>query len=377
MSWCNPTVDPISQFEKKMIDHYYYLYQDMFVTKRDEMMNSLRAFGSSYIDALILGKRYALQEVSKYDDDIQAEKGVWKCPICDHRIKDMGAHVIKAHQLTWEYFVSKYNWQGSKIFFDDHHKQSLSENKVRFYKDTDRGQQLKKLASVKYSGQNNPACADEVRKKISASRLGKSYVTDEYKEELSKRMYGGFYSNKYNSWGYKFFTIHNGKEIMLRSKAEYTIFVMLKHYKFDFEYEPFKIEYRDPSVKYLRHYLPDFIVGDRMIEVKSCKEDAMEGKYLYINETLKTLGKRLEFVFPNTFYSVFNIPDDLQLPLVDFNTEIFENISNGYCKLVLPKACYGINRSDSTTWIQTLGLDQDKVISEGASKYEDFKSKNI
>lgn len=152
---------------------------------------------------------------------------------------------------------------------------------------------------------------------------------------------------------------------------------MLKHYKFDFEYEPFKIEYQDPSVKYLRHYLPDFIVGDRIIEVKSCKEDAMEGKYLYINETLKTLGKRLEFVFPNTFYSVFNIPDDLQLPLVDFNTEIFENISNGYCKLVLPKECYGINRSDSTTWIQTLGLDQDKVISEGASKYEDFKSKNI
>ena len=193
MSWYNPTVDPISQFEKKMIDHYYYLYQDMFVSKRDEMMKRLRESGNSYIDALILGKRYALQEVSKYDDDIQAERGVWKCPICDHRIKDMGAHVIKAHQLTWESFVSKYNWQGSKIFFDDHHKQSLSENKVRFYKDTDRGKQLKKLASVKYSGKNNPACTDEVRKKLSASRLGKSYVTDEYKEELSKRMYGGFF----------------------------------------------------------------------------------------------------------------------------------------------------------------------------------------
>ena len=241
----NPKINGLSPEEKQLLNHYRYLYPDVYThlyteTSNKYLMTEREAKGYSY--ALAHAKRDVLEKLIALDEPKQIANNVWSCPICNLHIKDMGAHVIKVHNKPWDEFVSEYSWDSPKIFYDDDHRKNLHKNKIHYYNETDAGAQRKKLQSENFSGNNNPACRDEVKLKISESRKGQ-HMSIKNKENISKSTTSALYSKNAKSYGYTFWSYVDGKEMRFRSKCEYIVYLMFNYYGFSVEYEPYKIEY--------------------------------------------------------------------------------------------------------------------------------------
>lgn len=359
--------------EMRMAGHYSHLYGETYKMWLEEERDKLLKSGVDNYEAYKLSLINTVRRIIAVDEPAQIAEGTWACPICGLHWKDMASHVKCAHKLTWEEFVGQYNWKESKIYFSASYRKNLSENKKHFYNETEAGRREKERLSIKYSGQSNPACRHDVRVKISKSRQGKKMsLSNKYK--ISKSTTGGLYSDNACSFGYTFWQVVDGKERRFRSKVEYTIFLMFEYYGIPFEYEPYKVEYIDPSYDYPKHYIVDFVSGNRIFEVKPYESDIdTDGKYECIRNQLSSVGKQLEVLTPGNFCTLFSISDErLQLPSF-FNDLILDNIRNGVCRMKLP------NTSDDSSYttssfLRSLGEDPKLVIEEGIVKYENSKS---
>jgi hypothetical protein len=365
-----PEAPTLSAEEKALFPHYYYLYQHEYSVYCNEYKQHYISLGYRKVDASILAKKAALHYIIGIDEDKQLQDGVWQCPVCGLHIKDMAAHVEKVHLTVWEDFVSKYDWKGGKVQFLDTHRKRLSLNKLIYYNSTVEGQAARTLLSEKYKGDNNPACRDEVKLKISKARLGQ-HMTTSQKEKISSCTTGGLYSDLAPSYGYTFWAFDGAKEIRFRSKCEYLIYLMFKYYRLEVMHEPYKIEYADPSCDYMRHYIVDYVYGNRLFEVKPSLADfSQDKKYKLIQNQLSKVNKQLEILTPNNFVQKLEISDEDEKPLSFFENLIIKNIQQGECKLRFPIA-HDIDFYSRSSFVRKIGGLE--VIHTGELLYEDKK----
>lgn len=362
--------------EKRLLNHYAYLYPDIYAELYAELFNrylTAERDAKGYYYALNQAKRDALEKLIAIDEPKQIANKVWSCPICSLHIKDMGAHVTKIHNKKWDDFVLEYSWTSPKIFCDEKHRKNLSENKKHYYNETDAGAQRKRLQSENNSGDKNPAKRYDVRLKISESRKGKGYMSAACKYHVSKATDRGLYSENAKSFGYRFWANCNGRERIFRSKVEYLIFLMLDYYNIAFEYEPYKIEYFDSSKNYLRHYMVDFIANGRLFEVKADYIDlTVDAKYAHIQEKLKKIGKSLELLTPANFNNLFDIDYSIRKPVSFFNEMLLDNIREGNCKLQVP-VLHDFEFYLKQKFLSSLGPNPEEIIKKGELLYENKK----
>lgn len=192
-------------------------------------------------------------------DRDKTKKG-YTCPICNRVCKNLSQHIELTHHLAWEEFVGKYNWQLDKAYFSEEHKQTLSENKVKFY-GTDRGLEWRKQNSERISGDGNYAKLQVVREKISKAKQG---VLAE---------------NSFIGRGILIMFMYNGKKYTCRSLMEFLVTWELLEHKIDFLYEKKNFFYQDEQ-GVRRLYKSDFCIGDIIYELKSyTTHSIMHGLY--------------------------------------------------------------------------------------------------
>lgn len=367
----NVTVDDLSEAEKKLLAHYVFLYPDEYKLIYKANVDKYVGYSKKIYDARRLAKKDTLKALIAIDEEIQIKDGTWSCPICGLHIKDMGAHVKSVHNMLWDDFVKEYNWTGTKIYFSETYRSNLSKNKTNFYNNTEKGLKAKQELSAKFSGENNPACRDDVKLKISKSRIGQ-HISTKNKELVSKSTSSGLYSENAKSYGYTFWTYDNGKEIRFRSKCEYLVYLMFKYYGLSAEHEPYKIEYIDDSVHYIRHYIVDFVLDNRLFEVKPTETDFTNDiKYNLVQKQLSKFNKKLEVITPNTFMYVLNIDESIAKPVSFFEDMLIDNIRNGVCKMVFP-LLHSIEFYANSKFVNKIGgLEK---IKEGTNIYENKKN---
>ena len=362
--------EPLTDFEKSVFPHYYYLYQEIYKRFKDEAYTTYVSSGLRKFDAMILAKKDALHRVIDIDNEKQQELGVWKCPVCGLYMKDMCSHVVKVHKITWEQFVKQYNWTQSKVQFLNSHKAALRQNKLDYYNGTDEGLAARLELKEKYKGDSNPAKRWDVRVKISQSCKGR-HLTSHQKECVSSCTTSGLYSNNSISYGYTFWEFSNNKEIRFRSKCEYLVYLMFCYYGFDAQHEPYKIAYNDPDAGYTRHYIVDYVCNNRLFEVKPFDVDfSNDKKYNLIQKQLSKFNKKLEVLTPDNFVQVMGVAADNVLPVSFFEDILIENVRTGQCKLKFP-TCHDVSFYASSSFVKKIGgLD---VIKTGELLYENKK----
>ena len=370
------TVPDLTREERSLWCHYYYLYTDkyreLYQKKKAEFNAERNHTHYTACDIIRLTKKAVIQDLIAYDEPLQISEGVWECPICGLHWKDMGTHIERVHNLEWESFILKYGWEGSRVFFSEDHRDNLSKNKKYYYNCTEQGKERRKLQSQQVSGGKNPACRDEVRLKISRRAKGRR-VSLKNRYNVSKSTSSGLYSENAHSCGYIFWTVCGGIERRFRSRVEYEIFLMFEYYGIPFEYEPLKLEYYDPSVAYLRHYMVDYVSGNRFFEVKPTIADIeRDEKYTYIQAQLRKSNRKLEVLTPINFCDVFEIPESAWKPLKYFEQLVITNIIEGNCKVQLPRwhpESFYLNSS----FLRKLGDDPKYIIEKGKILYENKK----
>lgn len=199
----NVGIEDLSISDKKLLAHYVHLYPNEYkkfyaIHIAEHINSELKKY-----DIARLAKIDTLNDLVQLDEEIQIKDGTWSCPICGLHIKDMGTHIKSVHLISWNDFVKEYNWNGPKVYFSESHRNNLSINKINYYNNTERGVKARQELSIKYSGNNNPACKDEVKLKISKSRKGQ-HMSIKNKENISKSTTSGLYSKNAKSYGYTF-----------------------------------------------------------------------------------------------------------------------------------------------------------------------------
>lgn len=367
----NVNVDDLSDSDKKLLLHYTYLYpkayHDFYTIHKD----SYAGVPLKKYDIVRLAKIATLKDLIKLDEEIQIKDGTWSCPICGLHIKDMGAHVKSVHLISWDDFVKKYNWKGTKICFSETRRDNLSKNKLNYYNNTEAGIKAKQELSKRYKGNNNPACRDDVKLKISNSRKGQ-HMSIKNKENISKSTTSGLYSKKAKSYGYTFWSYIDDKEVRFRSKCEYIVYLMFNYYDFSVEHEPYKIEYVDPSVKYLRHYIVDFVVDNRLFEVKpSIVDFSTDIKYTLVQNQLLKANKKLEVITPGNFMDIMKIDSSRAKPLSYFENILIHNIKCGECRLEFPIS-HSLDFYANSNFVKKIGGLE--IINRGRILYENKKN---
>ena len=363
----------LSEKDKRLLAHYRHLYPELYKDLYSKIVPEYKLDYGAY-GAIKLGKELILKKLIEVDEPIQIANHVWECPICHLHIKDMGAHIEKVHNMQWDAFCIEYSWNNPRIFCDENHRENLSKNKKYYYNETEAGIKRRKQQSIANSGLNNPACRDDVKLKISRSRKGKSFLSKQSRYNISKSTNNGIYSSNARSYGYTFWAICNNTERRFRSKLEYEIFLMLDYYKIPFEYEPYKLEYYDSDKNELRHYIIDYIINNRIFEVKpSYIQLSIDPKYGHISKKLKEMNKELELLTLNNFYDILNIHINNQKPLSYFDDLILQNIREGNCKLQLPimhEAEFYLN----SKFMRSLGENPKEILEKGELIYENKKN---
>lgn len=228
------------------------------------------------------------------------------CPLCDKSYINMGHHVLEYHKMKWEDFLSSTGFKGNKYTFTDSHKEKLSSNKKKFYK-SERGLDLRKKQSDKISGINNPACREEVRKKISDKHIGRkltSHHIEVNSKRSSERLLEGNLGKE--SFGYYFQFIINDKYFYARSFEELKVILTLLKGDIEFLQEPCIIEYYDRD-NCKRCYIPDFLIGGNYFETKCTQEEFEDYKYKSCKKVLKGMGKDLRLLRSKDLLSEFGI----------------------------------------------------------------------
>lgn len=384
IDWTCEDIDVDALYEDKSVyDHFVYLYGDYVKEHHQAYIQYFRnELNYNYIQSCKLSRLRLLSELIRIDRPLQEAEDVPECPICNIHFKDMQAHIRKSHDIDdWEAFVNQFNYKYSPVYFSANHCERLSKNKIHFYNETEEGiKQRKEYLHFRYSGQNNPACRDDVRLKIAkarrASRGKGSAKLRQRHSEISSEV--AKHNVNMMSFGYIFWTMIDGHEVRFRSKAEYLVKTMLDYYDISFLYEPDKIVYFDEDKGYERTYLPDFVIDGIFYEVKSSQSEFdLDSKYKYIQKSIAlNMLAELKLVAPETFLDVLGIPESIQKTQSFFVDIVLDDIRRGRCKLIVPPHENRKYFTSGLSFLHKLGDNPEQIIAEGAKLYENKKCKN-
>lgn len=302
-----------------------------------------------------------LKSVDKnYDSQIQ------ECPICSEKFLSLSNHIIQNHKISWNEFVKTYNWSepGHKVLEET--KRKLSEEKISFYA-SEKGQKRKEVQSKMMSGENNIACNDEVRKKISLSCMGRK-LSDKAKKinsiKSSERLFNKTFAN--GSTGYFYKWIFNDKYYYARSNEELKVFLSLLINNIEFEIEPCLISYEFEGEQ--KKYVPDLKIGNHFYEIKPNIKDFEIEKYDAIKYSLNKIGKDLRFLNSSNFKETTGY---YGLTKVELENYIRDNIMNGTMTVVLPQA---ISARSSYPFLKNiLGEGFQQIVNSNKEKFNENK----
>lgn len=231
-----------------------------------------------------------------YVSEITKKEGHLICKICGKDVNQLFNHVRLKHRITWKQYCLDNNWDmNRRSYFSEEHIRHLSENKKKFYCDTERGEELRKKQSIMYSGSGNPAKKPEVRNKISLS--------------ASKRCSSGVDCIKYNQYGMHIVFTYRSKKYHCRSFEEFKTMTFFLKNDIAFEYEHKIVKYIDDNGK-IRNYVLDFFVDNKyMIELKCDNEKVdyfKQTKYRQVRNNLSKIGLELRILNYRQVCSLFN-----------------------------------------------------------------------
>ena len=147
---------------------------------------------------------------------------------------------------------------------------------------------------------------------------------------------------------------------------------MFNYYGFSVKHEPYKIEYIDPSVEYIRHYIVDFVIGNRLFEVKPSEIDfSLDIKYNLVQNQLSKVNKKLEIITPGNFIDIMKIDSSKAKPQSYFENILIHNIKCGECRLEFPIA-HNIDFYTNSSFVKKIGGLE--IINKGKILYENKKN---
>lgn len=219
-----------------------------------------------------------------------------ECPICGKTLGNLRQHVRESHDLQWEDFCEKYNWdiKKSKIVTDEYRKK-LSNNKKLYYK-SEAGQ-IRKEKQSKYWKENNPVYDPEKLSKsiYNRSKNGKLRV-------LSEDMRGIKVQYENNTF---------------RSFNEFEFFILCKKYNLNIIYEPsnYSVKWLNEEKRFYTTYLPDFYIKDiGLIELKHSKYEVKRSlealKYIKVKKVYEKLNIKYNITCISDFFKNIGIELD-------------------------------------------------------------------
>lgn len=245
-------------------------------------------------------------------------EGKFECKICGKKTNALYNHILQSHQIKWEEYCEKYDWDFNKrSFFTEEHYKNLSINKKDFYA-SERGMIERERLRKKYSGKNNPAVKPEVRAKISVA--------------ASKRIENDENIFNYQNLGLKIIFYLDDVKYIVKSFLEFKTLYTLHKNGIKFKYEKIRIKYKNED-GIIVPYLLDLWIDGNFIELKADTNrfDYFKiYKYNAVNNILHKINRELLIMDYNEVCEKFN----LRKP---FNFEFYEflknELDNDKCKI--------------------------------------------
>lgn len=253
-------------------------------------------------DKLIQAKNTALQEKEKKSGQI--------CSICNKTVFDLKQHVERKHGILWEKYCETYNHDISLTkIVDNEYRLRLSKNKKYFYNETERGKELKREQSIKWTGPKNII-----------------YNSDILEKAINTRSKNGKIPNKSYRGIHCYYTLIDK---YTRSFEELKFIIFLELNNISFIYEPSTVlKYYNKEKNFVSSYLPDFCINSKYYELKTeseyerCFNNIENTKYNEIINSFALSKKQFEITTINKFASAFNLMYD--------KNAIMEKIINEY-----------------------------------------------
>lgn len=257
------------------------------------------------------------------------------CPICGKNYSDIKQHIEGKHLISWENFCNTYNWNKTLTkYISDEYRKKLSKNKIEFYKNTERGKELKELNSELWKTERNPS-----KNKNSKSK------------SIYSRATNGNWISENNYRGIK--VIYNNKTF--RSFNEFQFYILCIYFGKSIEYEPheFVVQYYNEEKMFLTTYLPDFYIDNQIIELKALPHDVNIANKSEKYNKVKTIYKNKQIKF-----SICTIRDALSLLGISCENYQIKDITKDIIKDAIKKdEIHIICKSYSRTIKYYFGLD--------------------
>lgn len=231
-------------------------------------------------------------DYKKYLELKETRTNGYECQICHNLFIDLKQHLKIKHNLDFKDYCETYNWDIEKSkFITNEYRKNLSENKKRFYNETKRGKELKKIQSDNMSGNKNMACRNEIRSKISLSAIKRIKENPFFINSYGIRV-------KYDKYS-------------VRSFEEFKVLYLLLKNNVEFGYENFSIKYLlDGKTK---NYLVDFTINGNYYEIKSGLKYIDFKKYNSIKEEFKNKHLNFEIVTYDILKENLNLIEDYNI----------------------------------------------------------------
>ena len=235
-----------------------------------------------------------------------------ECPICGKMLGNLRQHIRESHNLQWEDFCEKYNWdiKKSKIVTDEYRKK-LSDNKKSFYQ-SEQGQERKKIQSKNWK-ENNPVYDPE--------KLSKSIY--------SRTKHGNLRVLTEDMGGIK--VQYNGNTF--RSFNEFEFYILCNKYNLNVTYEPneYCVKWYNEEKGFFTTYLPDFYIENiGLIELKHSKYEVVrcqtKQKYIKVNKIYHKKNINYKITYIAEFFK--NIGIELDFEDSQYIKEVVINSNN-------------------------------------------------
>jgi len=281
-------------YDKKTFYEYFPNYTGKFqIDTRKEKECKCHICGKTYKHNNQLQLHYKKIHEQWYNENKKQDNRTCaklKCPICGKLCTDIKQHINRSHRIEWKEFCEKYNWniKLTKCVTEEY-KKHLSENKIKFYHETERGKELRKLQAIKYKKDNPAKNRKIIEKSIFNRTMGNGIPVLNYR---------GVHV-KYN-------------DISFRSINEYIFYILCKHNNIKVEYEPknYIVKWYNDEKRFITTYLPDFIINDKiLLELKSSPKEIKNifdvEKYNKVSKIYSAKKIQYEISYPIKFFKDF------------------------------------------------------------------------
>lgn len=220
----------------------------------------------------------------------------FKCPICDKSVANIRQHANETHNLKWNVFCEKYNWDlKDSYIFSQEHRETLSKNKKHYYNETDEGLKRKIKQSELFSGDKNVACNPDVKLKIS-----KTAIKRMKENKIFNKSYGISVNFKFNNEYYR-----------TRSFEEFKVLFILLKNNIKFNYESYTIKY--PYKGSIKRYLCNLEIDGEFFEIKSDLKRFDKEKYEIIKNEFLKQNKNFYVVTLNSLKEKFKLKESYNI----------------------------------------------------------------